>query len=158
MDWQRGQGRRIVRLEELRMSWVWLVAGARGRCASVRSGALGLLACILAGLLRCDDSSDSCADISGAWRLTVRCSELVEPEAESWEQNGCQIVRRASDLELGLGRLDSAGVVVMDLPNSLTAGAECRGTATSDRVQVDCPTGAQQTCGPDSCCILRWDR
>jgi hypothetical protein len=102
----------------------------------------------------CGDGRRQCPDVSGSWRRTVACSTLSPAETEEWEQSDCHIVRRSVAGQLGTADFDDAGIISM----TANDGIVCRGSVKTDLVEVMCPGSAGQTCGPDTCCVVRWER
>lgn len=96
----------------------------------------------------------SCPDVSGEWRMTVRCSELSVPVEETWSQSGCDVTRHRPDGRTA-ATLDSHGW----LSTSNGVGGTCRGKVGAEQIEISCPFDDKDQCGfPSACCIKRWER
>jgi len=125
------------------------------------SGQLGFigrvpLAIVLASSALLGGCGEDCPDISGTWHLTAVCSGLDMPRAEEWEQDECRVVRRSvAGEELGSVTVSEDGGVSVAHQNT---AAPCHGSIKGDVVEASCPQSVSQSCGPDTCCIMRWSR
>jgi hypothetical protein len=113
------------------------------------------LAFVLAASAVLGGCGDDCPDVSGTWYLSAVCSGLDMPRPEKWEQDDCHVVRRSvAGEELGAVTLEDETLKV----THANTAAPCTGRIDGNEIEASCPSGVGQSCGPDTCCVMRWSR
>jgi len=116
----------------------------------------GRLALVLAASSILGGCGDDCPDVSGTWHLTAGCNVLDKTGAEEWEQDDCHVVRRSlAGEELGAVTLDDGNSVKVTHMNTAAA---CTGSLNGDEIEASCPGAVGESCGPNTCCTMRWSR